>query len=191
MNPFEEPVSLKGTKLVRAFSVRLNTLPESCQLPQKSFDKWSTPLAKTGATEAQMGQVGAWYVQHHSTGPSLPYIARATRTLIANGALPPHRLSNRDKRKAMAILKATAALGISAEDCANALILAGTLAHLAMYRRTIPELNREYLRSEVEGIARMSDYAADEILDEVQDGYGELKSLGEYLFQEPTDERQG
>ena len=190
MNPFEEPVSLMGTKLVRAFAARLTTLPESCQLPQKSFDIWSKPLADTGATEDQMELVGTWFAQNHSTSPSLPYIIRAARTLIANGALPPHRLSNSDERKAMAILKATEALGISADECTNALMLAGSLAYLAMYRRTMPDVDREYLRSEIEGIARTCDYCADEILDEIQGGVGELKALGEYLFEQTPSESQ-
>jgi hypothetical protein len=190
LNPFEEPVSLKGTKLVRVFAACLITLPENCQLPQKSFDTWSTPLAETGATEPQMGLVGTWYAQHHSTSPSLPYIIHAARTLIAIGALPAHRLSNSEELKAMAILKATEALGISADDCTNALILAGSLAHLAMYRRKMPAIERKYLRSEIEGIARISDYCADEILDEIQGGVGELKALGEYLFEQTPDDSQ-
>ncbi|WP_122564444.1 hypothetical protein [Pseudomonas viridiflava] len=82
----------------------------------------------------------------------------------------------------MAILHAAETLGLSADGCAQAIILAGTFANLSHYRRSLPGIDRAYQRQEIEGMARMSDYAADEILDEIASGNGDLKSLGPYLF---------
>lgn len=129
-----------------------------------------------------MQVVGQWFAQHHQTCPSLPYTIHAVRALKANGLLPPNRLASKIDRNAMNILKALEGMGISADDCAQSLILAGTLAHLATYRRQHPHVDRQYLRLEVEGIARMCDYMADEILDEVERGQGDLRDLGECLF---------
>ena len=182
MSPFEEPISLEGVKLVKAFAACLADLAEDRQLPRESFAIWSMPLSETLATEAEMQVVGQWFAQRHKTCPSLPYIIHAVRTLKANGALPPNRLAKEVDRNAMNILKALEGMGISADDCAQSLMLAGTLAHLASYRRQHPYIDRQYLRLEVEGIARMCDYMADEILDEVQSGQGDLRELGICLF---------
>ncbi|HBO2935105.1 TPA: hypothetical protein L4R50_000099 [Pseudomonas aeruginosa] len=187
LNPFEEPVSLQGTKLVRAFAAQLEAMPEDCRLPQKAFDAWSMPLAETGASEIQLQEVGAWYAKHHKTCPSLPYIIRAARTLVSEGALPPHRIANRMEKDALAILKTAELLGMSSDDCAQALILAGTLAHLAVYRRSLPDIDRSHQLNEVEGIVRMCDYVADEILDEIRNGQGDLRALREYLFDLPNE----
>ncbi|MGA4480887.1 hypothetical protein ACPA2N_22280 [Ectopseudomonas hydrolytica] len=186
MNLFDEPVSLLGTKLVRAFAKQLESMPEDCRLPQSSFDTWSAPLAETNATESQMTVLGVWYAKHHKTCPSLPYIRQAAITLVSEGALPDHRIANRIERDALAILKTAELLGMSADDCANALVLAGALAHLSTYRRRHPDVDRAYLRMEIEGIARMSDYVADEILDEIQQNKGDLRALREYLFDLPS-----
>lgn len=183
MNLFDEPVSLLGTKLVRAFAKQLESMPEDCRLPQSSFDTWSAPLAETNASESQMEVVGSWYAKHHITCPSLPYIRRAAITLVSVGALPDHRIANRIESDALAILKTAELLGMSADDCANSLILAGTLAHLSIYRRRHPNVDRAYLRMEIEGIARTCDYVADEILDEIQQNKGDLRALREYLFE--------
>jgi hypothetical protein len=102
--------------------------------------------------------------------------------MVQSGSLPPHRLAATIERNAMAILHAAENLGLSADDSAQAIILAGTLAHLSHYRRSFPTIDRAYQRQEVEGTARMFDYVADEILDEIANGKGELKSLGLYLF---------
>ena len=186
MNLFDEPVSLLGTKLVRAFAKQLESMPEECQLPQSCFDIWSAPLAETNASESQMTALGVWYAKHHKTCPSLPYIRQAAITLVSEGALPDHRIANRIERDALAILKTAELLGMSADDCANALVLAGALAHLSTYRRRHPDVDRTYLRMEIEGIARMSDYVADEILDEIQQNKGDLRALREYLFDLPS-----
>ncbi|EPA99482.1 hypothetical protein [Pseudomonas sp. G5(2012)] len=182
MNIFDEPVSLAGFQLVKAFAASLGNFPEDVQLPKSSFDTWSAPLAETGASEDQMRQVGEWYALHHKTAPSLPYVLGAARRLVLSGSLPPHRLATTTERNAMAILHAAEKLGLSADDSAQAIILAGTLAHLSHYRRSFSGIDRAYQRQEVEGMARMSDYAADEILDEIASGKGDLKSLGLYLF---------
>lgn len=190
MNIFDEPVSLKGFQLVKAFAARLIHLPDEQQLPQKSFDIWSAPLAETGASEAQMELVGDWYALHHQTGPSLGYIIHAAQELQLRGSLPPHRLAGQIERDAMAILLAAQQLGLSADDSAQAIMLAGTLAHLSLYRRKHPKVDRGYLRLEVEGMARMADYTADEILDEIAGGKGDLKALGGYLFNHSADAHQ-
>ncbi|QTD35567.1 hypothetical protein [Pseudomonas fluorescens] len=182
MNIFDEPVSLAGYQLVKAFAGCLSSFPEEEQVPKSAFDMWSAPLAETGASEDQMRQVGEWYALHHKTAPSLPYVLGATRKLVLNGSLPRHRLAGTIERNAMAILHAAETLGLSADGCAQAIILAGTLAHLSHYRRSLPGIDRAYQRQEIEGMARMSDYAADEILDEIASGNGDLKSLGPYLF---------
>lgn len=187
MNLFDEPVSLKGTKLVRAFAEQLKVMPEEYWLAKESFDLWSTPLAETGASESQMAEVGAWYVQHHRTAPALPRIIVAARTLVSNGSLPSHRIASRLEKDALAILKAAEALGMSADNCAQALILAGTLAHLSVYRRRMPSIDRSYQGSEIAGIANMSDYVADEILDEISHGRGELVEVREFLLGQSMD----
>lgn len=191
MNIFDEPVSLSGFQLVKAFAGALIHRPEDQQVPKASFDMWSAPLDETGANEAQMRQVGEWFAQHHQTAPSLPYIIGAAKELVQNGSLPPHRLAGKIERDAMAILHAAQQLGLSADDSAQAIILAGTLAHLALYRRSYPNVGREYLRIEVEGLARQSDYFADEILDEIANGKGELKTLGPYLLKLDSYQNQG
>lgn len=191
MNVFDEPVSLSGFQLVKTFASCLIHLPEDRQLPKSSFDMWSAPLAESGANESQMRQVGEWFAQHHQTAPSLPYVLGAIQKLLQSGALPHHRLAGKIERDAMAILHAAQQLGLSADDSAQAIILAGTLAHLAMYRRSYPNVGREYLRTEVEGLARQSDYFADEILDEIAKGKGELRPLGAYLLHLDTDQHQG
>lgn len=190
MNIFDEPVSLAGFQLVKAFAACLSSFPEDVQLPKSSFDTWSAPLAETGASEDQMRQVGEWYALHHKTAPSLPYVLGAARKLVLSGSLPPHRLGATVERNAMAILLAAEKLGLSADDNAQAIILAGTLAHLSHYRRRFPGIDRAYRRQEIEGMARMSDYAADEILDEIASGKGDLKSLGQYLFRINLDRHQ-
>lgn len=182
MKLFDEPVSLLGTKLVRAFAKQLESMPEDCQLPQSSFDIWSAPLAETNASEDQLSEVGVWYAKHHKTAPSLPYIRHAAFTLVSEGSLPEHRIANHIEKDALAILKTAELLGMPASDCANAFILAGVLAHLSTYRRRHPHVSRPYLRMEIEGIARMSDYVADEILDEIQQNKGDLRALREYLL---------
>jgi hypothetical protein len=182
LNIFDEPVSLAGYQLVKAFAACLSSFPEEEQIPKSAFDMWSAPLAETGASEDQMRQVGEWYALHHKTAPSLPYVLGAARKLVLNGSLPRHRLAGTIERNAMAILHAAETLGLSADGCAQAIILAGTLAHLSHYRRSLPGIDRAYQRQEIEGMARMSDYAADEILDEIAKGNGDLKSLGPYLF---------
>ncbi|MDZ3829792.1 hypothetical protein BK669_00655 [Pseudomonas fluorescens] len=182
MNIFDESVSLAGYQLVKAFAACLSSFPEEEQIPKSAFDMWSAPLAETGASEDQMRQVGEWYALHHKTAPSLPYVLGAARKLVLNGSLPRHRLAGTIERNAMAILHAAETLGLSADGCAQAIILAGTLAHLSHYRRSLPGIDRAYQRQEIEGMARMSDYAADEILDEIASGNGDLKSLGPYLF---------
>lgn len=187
MNVFNEPVSLTGFQLVKAFAACLTHLPKNQQVPKESFGVWSAPLSETGANEAQMRQVGQWYVMHHQTAPSLPYIIGAAQDLVKNGALPPHRIAGEIERNAMAILHAAQHLGLSADNSAQAIILAGTLAHLSLYRRSFPNIGRKHLRTEVEGLARQSDYFADEILDEIASGKGELKSLGPYLLHLDTD----
>jgi hypothetical protein len=182
MNPFEQPISLEGIKLVRIFSACLERLPEEQRLPQSAHEVWSMPLSEAQVTEAQMITVGNWYAQHHRTGPSLPYVLRAVRALKAKGSLPPNRLAGKVERNAMLILQALGGMGISPEDCAQSLMLAGTLAHLAVYRHKYPTVDRHLLRSEVEGLARMSDYMADEILDEIEQGQGDLQGLRDILF---------
>jgi hypothetical protein len=182
MNIFDEPVSLTGFQLVKTFATCLSSFPEDQKVPKSSFDMWSAPLAETGASEDQMRLIGEWYALHHKTAPSLPYVLRAARKLVLSGSLPPHRLAATVELNAMAILLAAEKLGLSADDSAQAIILAGTLAHLSHYRRSFPRIDRTYLRQEVEGMARVSDYAADEILDEIASGKGDLKSLGQYLF---------
>lgn len=182
MNIFDEPVSLAGYQLVNAFAACLSSFPEEEQIPKSAFDMWSAPLAETGASEDQMRQVGEWYALHHKTAPSLPYVLGAARKLVLNGSLPRHRLAGTIERNAMAILHAAETLGLSADGCAQAIILAGTPAHLSHYRRSLPGIDRAYQRQEIEGMARMSDYAADEIFDEIASGNGDLKSLGPYLF---------
>lgn len=190
MNIFEQPVSLIGFQLVKAFAARLASLPEEQQLPQTSFDMWSAPLAETGATVAQMELVGDWYALHHQTGPSLGYIIGAAQDLKLRGSLPPHRMAGKTERDAMAILLAAQQLGLSADECGQAIMLAGTLTHLAHYRRKYPNVGRDYLRLEVEGMARMSDYVADEILDEIANGKGDLKALGGFLFRHHENDHQ-
>lgn len=182
MNLFDEPVSLEGIKLVKTFASCLASLSEDRQLPQKSFSIWATPMAESGASEAEMQQVGVWFGKHHQTPPSLPYILLAVRVLKDKGELPPHRIATRQVLEAMEILNAVEKLGIVSGDSAQSLILAGTLAHLALYRKQFPNVDRAYLRTDVEGMARMSDYFADEILDEIQRGEGDLKALEPYLF---------
>ena len=68
--------------------------------------------------------------------------------------------------------------------------LGATLAHLSLYRRKHKSVSRDYLRIEVEGMARMSDYAADEILDEIACGKGDLRTLGGYLFNRGDAQQQ-
>ncbi|NVL49876.1 hypothetical protein F2S72_09000 [Pseudomonas syringae pv. actinidiae] len=191
MNIFEEPVSLTGYQLVKAFAACLIHLPEDQQIHKSSFDIWSAPLAETGASEGQMRQVGEWFALHHQTAPSLPYVIGATQKLMQLGALPPHRIAGKIERDAMAILHAAEQLGLAADDIAQAVMLAGTLAHLATYRRSYPHVGRAYLGIEVEGLARQSNYVADEILDEVATSKGDLKSLGPYLLHLDTDQHQG
>ncbi|MBD8792744.1 hypothetical protein IFR09_23045 [Pseudomonas syringae] len=190
MNIFDEPVSLAGYQLVKAFAACLSSFPEEEQVPKSAFDMWSAPLAETGASEDQMRKVGEWYALHHKTAPSLLYVLGAVRKLVLNGSLPRHRLAGTIERNAMAILHAAEKLGLSADGCAQAIILAGALAHLSHYRRSLPGIDRAYQRQEIEGMARMSDYAADEILDEIASGTGDLKSLGPYLFYLDPDSYQ-
>jgi hypothetical protein len=182
LNPFEEPISLEGIKLVRIFAACLAHLPEERGLPQSAHEIWSMPLSEAKVTEAQMLTVGNWYAEHHLTGPSLPYVLHALRTLKSNGSLPTSRLAGKIERNAMNVLKSLEGMGISTEECAQSLMLAGTLAHLAVYRRKHPDVDRSYLRNEVEGLARMSDYMADEILDEIERGQGDLQDLRPVLF---------
>lgn len=190
MNIFEEPVSLMGYQLVKAFAAQLAHLPEEQQLRQSSYDMWSTPLAETGASEAQMKLVGEWYATNHQTTPGLGYVLRATQVLLSRGSLPEHRLAGTIELNAMAILLAAQQLGLSTDDCGQAIMLAGTLAHLSLYRRKHKGVSRDYLRIEVEGMARMSDYAADEILDEIACGKGDLRALGGYLFNRDDAKQQ-
>lgn len=190
MNIFDEPVSFAGFQLVKVFAACLSSFQEDDQVPKSSFDMWSAPLAETGASEDQMRQVGEWYALHHKTAPSLPYVLGAARKLVLSGSLPRHRLAGTIERNAMAILHAAEKLGLSADDSAQAIILAGTLAHLSHYRRSFPRIDRAYQRQEVEGMACLSDYAADEILDEIASGKGDLKSLGPYLFHLDPDLHQ-
>lgn len=191
MNIFEEPVSLTGFQLVKTFAAQLSHLPEERQLPQTSFDMWSAPLAETGANLDEMRLVGEWYAKHHQTGPSLGYIIHAAQELKLRGSLPPHRIAGEIERNAMAILLAAQQLGLSAGENAQAIMLAGTLAHLSLYRRKHPHVGREYLRTEIEGMARMSDYVADEILDEIAAGVGDLKELDKYLLGISASKHQG
>lgn len=110
---------------------------------------------------------------------------------MLDGSLPHHRLAGTIERNAIAILHAAEKLGLPADGCAQAIILAGTLAHLSHYLRSLPGIDRAFQRQEIEGMARMSDYAADEILDEIASGNEDLKSLGPYLFYIDSDLYQG
>lgn len=163
-------------------------MPEDCQLPQQAFDTWSAPLAETGASESQIVEVGVWYAQHHKTAPALPHILRVTRKLLADGSLPPHRLVSEREQAAMALLRAAEQLGLDTDDCAAALLLAGTLAHHATYRRSVPDIEREDLSTLLMGIVRLCDYSADEILDEIQAGRGQLAERQSYLFPDGADD---
>ena len=176
----DEPVNLIGFQLVKAFAARLYQLPTEQQVPKTSFKTWSAPLAETGASESQMREVGNWFAQHHQTAPALPYVICATRELQLYGSLPAHRLAGPLERNAMAILLAAQQLGLSPDDGAQAFMLAGALTHLSVHRPI--QLDRGFLTRELEGMARLADYAADEILDEIQDGKGALKELGQYLY---------
>lgn len=182
MNEFEEPVNLQGIKLVRALASTLAHLPENRQLPQKSFEIWSGHLAQLGVSESEMKQIGVWFAEHYQTPPAIPTIAHAASVLLDQGSLPPHRIASPMELNAMALLKAARDLGLMPDECAQSLMLAGTLAHLSNYRQRHPTVDRQYLGTEVEGIARQCNFYADEILDEIQQGKGELRELGSYLF---------
>jgi len=177
-----EPVSLNGIKLMRAFTARLADLPVHCRVSRRSFSSWSAQLARTGVTEAQMTEVGYWYVAHHRSSPPLPYILNAVRHLLNTGTLPSHRLATDTELDAMAILQATERLGVPPPRNAQALMLAGALSHAAHFARSMPGVNRSHVRAKLERTARHSDHLADEILNEIATGRGELQALAGYLF---------
>lgn len=155
-------------------------MPEHCHLPQDCFDIWSMPLSETGISEAQIAQVGAWYAQHHKTVPSLPYITNASIILKKNGSLPEQRIIQSHETQALKLIQQAEKLGLSGHDCARALLFAGTLTHVATYRSS-SKTDREDILGEALGVVRLSDYYADEILDDIEAGKS-LPGVREYLL---------
>lgn len=182
MNPFDEPVSLQGVKLVRSFFSTLTNLPEDRQLSKLASELWGNGLAETGATEEQVRTVGMWFNENYQTWPALPTIVQAIKVLHDTGTLPAQRLENKSEVIAMAFLQTAEALGLPPFECSDALILAGTLAHYAGYRSEHPRMSRASVQNEIAGYAEWGGNVANEILDEIQDGKGALRELKGYLF---------
>lgn len=61
-------------------------------------------------------------------------------------------------------------------------IQAGPLPRIAYYRTNHAHIESTYLWTEIEGSANWSSVYAGKILDEVQQGKGQLKDMGAYLF---------
>ena len=167
---------------MRALAAALAGLPEDRQIPKTSFEIWSGHMSELGTTEEEMSQVGEWFCQHYQTAPSVATVSHAVEWLHKHGSFPEHRMASQIDLNAMALLKAAELLGLCSYELAQSLMLAGTLTHLATYRRKFPKIDRHYIGTEVEGIARQCNYFADEILDEVQQGKGQLRDLDGILF---------
>lgn len=182
MNVFEEPVSLRGVKLVRSFFSTLTNLPEDRQLSKLASEMWANDLADTGANEDQIRTVGLWFNENYQTWPSLPTIVQAVKILLETGTLPNQRLENKSEVVAMAFLKVAETLGLSPFESCDALILAGTLAHYAGYRSEHPRMSQATVQHEITGYAEWAGSVADEVLDEIKDGKGALRDLKGYLF---------
>ncbi|WP_116892973.1 hypothetical protein [Pseudomonas savastanoi] len=191
LNPFDEPVSLQGIKLVRTFFSTLTNLAGDRQLSKRATEIWGNGLAETGGSEDQIRVVGVWFNEHYQTWPALPTIVQAVKVLHETGTLPAERLENKSELAAMAFLQAADALGLSPFECSDALILAGTLAHYAGYRREHPRMSQASVQHDIAGYAEWGNSVANEILDEIQDGKGALRDLKDYLFKAAPGDESG
>lgn len=123
-------------------------------------------------TPREIESVGNWYPKHHTICPSIPCIFSAVQYLRKNKGLPTHRLCNPTELLAGEILGFLKEKCIGLSDAGNALQLASALVHVAYSQNVVPGIDRGYIKTEIEGMARMADYVADDILREIEQGVG-------------------
>ncbi|HBP6379898.1 TPA: hypothetical protein L6A07_32520 [Pseudomonas aeruginosa] len=177
-----ETPSLEGRRLVKRFAESLRGLAEAERLPESSFETWGEVFAKESMTLEEAEWLGNWYSMYHQRGPSLGYIMFALRRLRAEGELPEHMIAGSEDLLAQKIIKFLHDEGVSPDIAVNSLFMAAALSHVAYYRKHHPSTDRAYVRSELEGKARVSDWLVDQVLDEVEAGVGDLKALKPILF---------
>lgn len=177
-----ETPSLEGRRLVKKFAESLRGMAEAERLPESSFETWGECFAEGNMTLEEAEWLGNWYSMYHKRSPSLGYIMHALRRLRAEGELPEHMIAGSEDLLAQKIIKFLHDEGASGDNAVNSLFMAAALSHVAYYRKHHPSIDRVYLRTELEGKARVSDWLVDQVLDEVEAGVGDLKALKPILF---------
>lgn len=177
-----ETPSLEGRRLIKRFAASMSQMASESQVPESAFETWGECFAKECMTMEEAEWVGNWYSMYHQRSPSLPYIMSALSRLRVAGELPEHMIAGYENLLAQKIIKFLHDEGVTPGESVNGLFVAAALSHLSTYRTSYPDIDRAYQRSELEGKARLSDWLADEVLDEIEAGVGELRNLKPILF---------
>ncbi|EPG9350573.1 hypothetical protein ACKU3Z_029630 [Pseudomonas aeruginosa] len=180
----EQPVSLPHLRMVKKLADQLKGFEESNRLPVEYHETWARCFQEIQITEAEADVIGKWYVQHHSICPSIPYVNIALKFLREHRTLPNQRIACKTELLAGEILGFLSERRIELHEATRALAQASALTQLAYYRNESPYTDRDDVKGELEGIARLADFFADDILNEVQQGTGSLAYLEKYLIQD-------
>lgn len=176
------PVSLPHLRMVKRFAEHIELLGENGRLPDEHQPAWAGYFQQNDMTMQEADSIGAWYAKHHTICPSISDVMSGLRFLRKHKTMPSQRLACNTEVLAGALLQFLSERQIELHEATRALSMASALAHGAYYRMETPDIEREYVRSEFEGIARMADFLADDILNEVRQGAGSLGELECYLF---------
>jgi hypothetical protein len=177
-----DPVSLPHLRMVKRMAELLEPLGENARLPEVHHEGWAGHFQSQGMTKDESEKIGQWYIKHHTICPSIPEVFTALRFLREHNSLPSQRLAGSTEILAGQLLQFLRKNGVELLDGVRALAQASALAQVAYYRTDSPSTDRGHVKSEFEGIARLADYFADDILNEVQQGVGSLAHLEHYLF---------
>lgn len=178
-----EPVSLPHLRMVKRFAEHLEPLGENGRLPEEYHSVWAGYFQECDMTMAEADQIGKWYAKHHTIGPSIPGVMNGLKFLRKHRSMPSQRLATDTELLAGDLLQLLSERGTELHEAARALILASALAQGAYYRKAAPMTGRDDITNEFEGLARQADFFADDILNEVQQGWGSLAGLESYLFE--------
>lgn len=177
-----EPVSLPHLRMVKRMAELLAPLGENARLAEEHHESWAGHFKSQGMTKDESEKIGQWYIKHHTICPSIPDVFKALRFLREHKSLPNQRLAVSTEILAGQLLQFLRRNGVELHEGIRALAQASALAQVAYYRTDSPSTDRSYVKSEFEGIARLADYFADDILNEVRQGVGSLAHLEHYLF---------
>jgi hypothetical protein len=178
----KEPVSLPHLRMVKRLAELLDPLGEGARLPEEYHEAWAGHFKSEGVTKEEAEKIGQWYIKHHTICPSIPGVFTALRFLREHKTLPNQRLAGPTEVLAGELLQFLRKRGVDLHEGVRALAQASALAQVASYRTVSPSTDRSYVKSELEGVARLADFFADDILNEVHRGVGSLAHLQDYLF---------